>query len=472
MPGDYGPGGKWIHDRAHRIMEEGKTQEQYGDKRGKSIAYALATQQAHKTGKSPKDFRTAKGVRVAKRKYDAPKGEYQKTAARQRVTDYANLALAAIRRGMSHAKAFKLLDAGKIDELRKFAPGEVALQAFEKAMPKAAAAPLQKEAVDLGTLSSASNKALEDFWTWHQRGEAARAAGYSQEQLQPVVDMMRKRLRQAQLFSGAHADKTMRLIESVKNAPAPTPAPSGGGNLGRNLALVAGGALGTGLLLHTLAKHRAQRAAAAQSEMGPVKMAMLNGLFDELEKISQAPGSLAHRAQLGAPGAWGSLQTQAPPAGGGGGTPGGSSDAPAPAPPPPPPTTAPAPPAGADIPSAMSASDLPGGGPPGGGGAMKAPGGMKGSDIPGGLGASDIPGGGDPMGGGPKTAPPPPPPPTPPAPSPGGGAPAPGQSAAGPATAAGRMQASQAGQAQAAEAIKGGFQPGAAKPMTASDLGI
>jgi hypothetical protein len=74
MPGaqGYGPGGKWIHDRANRIMEDGDTP--------KSIAYAVATQQAHATGKSPKDFRTSKGVRKAKAKYDEPK-TYQKAAA-------------------------------------------------------------------------------------------------------------------------------------------------------------------------------------------------------------------------------------------------------------------------------------------------------------------------------------------------------------------------------------------------------
>ncbi len=74
MPGaaGYGPAGKWIHDRAHRIMDDGKTP--------KSIAYAIATQQGHAAGKSPKGFRTAEGVRTAKKKYDGPKGAYQKTA--------------------------------------------------------------------------------------------------------------------------------------------------------------------------------------------------------------------------------------------------------------------------------------------------------------------------------------------------------------------------------------------------------
>jgi len=74
MPGQgsYGPAGKWVHDRAHGIMEDGKTP--------KDVAYAVATQQAHKVGKSPKDFRTPSGVHEAKMKYDSPKSEYQKTA--------------------------------------------------------------------------------------------------------------------------------------------------------------------------------------------------------------------------------------------------------------------------------------------------------------------------------------------------------------------------------------------------------
>jgi len=76
MPGrgSYGPAGKWIHDRAHRIMED-------SPETPKNVAYAIATQQGHKVGKSPKGFRTAEGVREAKKKYELPKKEYQKTAA-------------------------------------------------------------------------------------------------------------------------------------------------------------------------------------------------------------------------------------------------------------------------------------------------------------------------------------------------------------------------------------------------------
>ena len=76
---DYGPGGKWIHDRAHRIMEDGDVLSRYGDKDGKSVAYAIATQQAHAVKKSPSDFRTSAGVVTARRKYDTPK-QMQKTA--------------------------------------------------------------------------------------------------------------------------------------------------------------------------------------------------------------------------------------------------------------------------------------------------------------------------------------------------------------------------------------------------------
>lgn len=75
MPGrgSYGPAGKWIHDRAHRIMSE-------SPETPKGMAYAIATQQGHKVGKSPKGFRTPEGVATAKAKFSLPKKEYRKTA--------------------------------------------------------------------------------------------------------------------------------------------------------------------------------------------------------------------------------------------------------------------------------------------------------------------------------------------------------------------------------------------------------
>lgn len=85
MPGrgSYGPGGKWIHDRAHRILEKGELQKQYGD-RAKQVAYALATQQAHKMKKTPKKkggYGTPVGRAVARAKFQKPRKEYRKTAS-------------------------------------------------------------------------------------------------------------------------------------------------------------------------------------------------------------------------------------------------------------------------------------------------------------------------------------------------------------------------------------------------------
>lgn len=82
----------WIHDRAMRIKREGKLDEQYGKEKGKQVAFALATQMAHRLGKSPKKFKskvtgkmetfgTPQGKREAKMKYDQPLKEYQKTAS-------------------------------------------------------------------------------------------------------------------------------------------------------------------------------------------------------------------------------------------------------------------------------------------------------------------------------------------------------------------------------------------------------
>jgi len=75
MPGQksYGPGGKWIHDRAKRLQRKNPDMEE-------RTAFAVATQQAHKVGKSPKKFRTAEGMRTAKSKFSLPKKEYRKTA--------------------------------------------------------------------------------------------------------------------------------------------------------------------------------------------------------------------------------------------------------------------------------------------------------------------------------------------------------------------------------------------------------
>lgn len=80
-PGSYGPGGKWIHDRAHRMLSE--TKQQYGPEKGKQVAYAIATQMAHKLKKAPKikgGYGTTTGRKRARSKFNEPPKEYQKKA--------------------------------------------------------------------------------------------------------------------------------------------------------------------------------------------------------------------------------------------------------------------------------------------------------------------------------------------------------------------------------------------------------
>ena len=88
MPGKYGPGGKWIHDRAQRIMEKGDVADLYGEGQGKQVAYAIATQQAHKLGKTPKkgkgprgQYGTPEGKKMSLKKFTKDRDEYRKTAA-------------------------------------------------------------------------------------------------------------------------------------------------------------------------------------------------------------------------------------------------------------------------------------------------------------------------------------------------------------------------------------------------------
>jgi hypothetical protein len=72
----------FIHDRAKRIMKS--TVPEYGKEKGKQVAFALATQEAHAMGKSPKTwkgepFGTAQGRREAKAKFPHP-SKMKKTA--------------------------------------------------------------------------------------------------------------------------------------------------------------------------------------------------------------------------------------------------------------------------------------------------------------------------------------------------------------------------------------------------------
>lgn len=63
---------KWIHDRARHIQAKNPEMPE-------SQAFAIATQQAHAVGKSPKGYGTSEGRREAKSKYDSPSDD-KKTA--------------------------------------------------------------------------------------------------------------------------------------------------------------------------------------------------------------------------------------------------------------------------------------------------------------------------------------------------------------------------------------------------------
>ena len=65
----------WIHNRAKHIRSK-------NPEMSESQSFAIATQQAHKLGKTPKNYGTAEGKAVAKAKYRLPRKEYRKTADR------------------------------------------------------------------------------------------------------------------------------------------------------------------------------------------------------------------------------------------------------------------------------------------------------------------------------------------------------------------------------------------------------
>lgn len=63
----------WIHNRAKHIQAKNPSMPE-------SQAFAIATQQAHAAGKSPKGYGTAEGRREAKKKYDKSPSKYTQTA--------------------------------------------------------------------------------------------------------------------------------------------------------------------------------------------------------------------------------------------------------------------------------------------------------------------------------------------------------------------------------------------------------
>lgn len=64
---------QWIHDRAKHLRKK-------NPEMSESQSFAIATQQSHAAGKSPKGYGTSEGRREAKQKYDSPARAYEKQA--------------------------------------------------------------------------------------------------------------------------------------------------------------------------------------------------------------------------------------------------------------------------------------------------------------------------------------------------------------------------------------------------------
>lgn len=115
----------WIHDRAHHIMGDNPSMK-------KSTAFAIATQQSHATGNTPKSYGTPTGKAKAKRKYDEPR-KMKQTADPSHKGKSASVDLA---RWM-----------GFVDELEKIAistkPAQIAAMGRSKlaARPRAVSVP-------------------------------------------------------------------------------------------------------------------------------------------------------------------------------------------------------------------------------------------------------------------------------------------------------------------------------------------
>lgn len=88
----------WIHDRAQHLMSK-------NPEMSESTAWAVATQQAHAAGKSPKGYGTEEGRKKAKKKYEKKPSEYQQKAAADRI--YAQRAMTSLCR---NAACFHQLD--------------------------------------------------------------------------------------------------------------------------------------------------------------------------------------------------------------------------------------------------------------------------------------------------------------------------------------------------------------------------
>jgi hypothetical protein len=119
---------QWIHDRADHIRAKNPGMSE-------SQSFAIATQQSHAAGKTPKGYGTAEGKREAKKKYDEPKSAYKKTADPGHIAKTSGVSLA--------------MWMGFSNELQKIAaPAPAVLQSAKRmktGLPKLTSKPVIKE---------------------------------------------------------------------------------------------------------------------------------------------------------------------------------------------------------------------------------------------------------------------------------------------------------------------------------------
>ena len=78
----------WIHDRARHLQAKNPDMSE-------QAAFAIATQQAHKLGKTPKGYGTAEGKKTAKSKFTSPRKSYVQTADPKGIGEKMNKAASA-----------------------------------------------------------------------------------------------------------------------------------------------------------------------------------------------------------------------------------------------------------------------------------------------------------------------------------------------------------------------------------------
>ena len=148
---------QWIHDRAEHILAKNPSM-------NKSTAFALATQQAHAVGKSPKGYGTSQGRHDAKAKYDTPKDD-KKTANPGRLES-----------PKMDKTAAAVMQSAFFDEMRKIASPSVLRALYKLAFELNLGDTFRRASSSLGNLGQAS-KAVEQSHAFQRALRGAEEAG-------------------------------------------------------------------------------------------------------------------------------------------------------------------------------------------------------------------------------------------------------------------------------------------------------